>query len=69
LYKVTALGLTWALIMVKIKQIPEQQDHRTVSGREPYLAPILKVFGPVGALTQGGSPGMMEGVGQTDMKL
>ena len=55
--------------MAKIKQLAKKDVPRTAAPRVAYTAPRLKVFGPVGALTQSGSTGMMEGAGPRDMKL
>ena len=55
--------------MADIKQIAEQQDAQQATRREDYESPRLKVFGPVGALTQGGSIGQMEGSGPQGMKV
>jgi hypothetical protein len=68
LYRVAALGSNRAIIVVDIKQIAEQQDAQQTTRRDAYTAPRLKVFGPVGVLTQGGSMGLMEGSGPMDMK-
>ena len=54
--------------MADIKQIAEQREANQVTRRDDYRPPKLKVFGPVGALTQGGSMGNMEGSGPQDMK-
>ena len=53
--------------MAKIKKLTEQRDARPADRRDPYTPPKLKEFGPVGALTQGGSMGNMEGSGPQDM--
>jgi hypothetical protein len=54
--------------VAKIKKLTEQRDKQPATRREEYTAPRLKVFGPVGALTQGGSIGMAEGSGPQGMK-
>jgi hypothetical protein len=51
----------WAEIMVVNKQLAEHGTERQTGNRAPYVAPELKVFGPVGMLTQGGSIGNPEG--------
>ncbi len=55
--------------MAKIKQLAKKDVPRTAAPRVAYTAPRLKVFGPVGALTQGGSIGMAEGSGPQGMKI
>ena len=55
--------------MVDIKKIAEQRDERPAGPRDAYTPPELKEFGPVGALTQGGSIGQMEGTGPQGMKV
>jgi len=54
--------------MAKIKKLTEQGDARPADRRDPYTPPMLKEFGPVGALTQGGSIGQMEESGPQPMK-
>ena len=68
LYKVAAPVCHSAIIVQDIKQIARQRDAQQTPRRDPYVAPRLKVFGPVGALTQGGSMGQMEGAGPQDMR-
>ncbi len=46
--------------MGNIKKIAEQRDVRPAGRRDAYTPPKLKEFGPVGALTQGGSAGGSE---------
>ena len=54
--------------MAKIQQLAKNDVPLTAAPRVAYTAPRLKVFGPVGALTQGGSMGQMEGAGPQDMR-
>ena len=49
--------------MVVINKLAEPGRQRPAGNRVAYVAPRLKVFGPVGALTQGGTFGMNEGNG------
>jgi len=49
--------------MAKIKKLTEQRDARPADRRDPYTPPKLKEFGPVGALTQGGTTGPNENSG------
>jgi len=49
--------------MVVIKQLSELHKSYKDCARVPYVAPELKVFGPVGALTQAGTIGTTEGGG------
>jgi len=44
---------------VNLKQKTEQQNPQP-TGRAAYSTPMLKVFGPVGALTQAGTGGTGE---------
>lgn len=46
--------------MVNINKIAEQRNARPAGSRDAYTPPKLKEFGPVGALTQGGSAGGKE---------
>jgi hypothetical protein len=61
LYTVTPSGADGAIIVVDIKKISEQRDARPADRGEAYTPPKLRVFGPVGALTQAGGTGSMEG--------
>jgi len=54
--------------MARIKQLANKRVPQPAARRNAYASPKLKVFGPVGALTQGGSIGMMEGAGPQPMK-
>ena len=69
MYRVAAPALYRAIIVVYIKQIAERRDAQQVTRRDDYKSPRLKVFGPVGALTQGGTIGMREGTGPQAMKV
>ena len=69
LFKVAAPASHWATIVRDIKQIAKQRDAQQTPLRDTYAAPRLKVFGPVGALTQGGSMGQMEGSGPQGMRV
>jgi len=53
----------------KIKKLTERRGVRPAGRGATYTPPKLKEFGPVGALTQGGSIGMMEGSGPKGMKV
>ena len=44
---------------MEIKKIAKQRN-APADARDAYAPPKLKVFGPVGALTQGGSVGAVE---------
>lgn len=55
--------------MAKIKQLAKKYVPQPTAHLDVYAAPRLKVFGPVGALTQGGSIGQMEGAGPQGMKV
>ena len=46
--------------MTGTKQTGLPQDEQA-AGRKEYIAPKIRVFGAVGALTQGGTAGMVEG--------
>ena len=51
--------------------VKEKTTHRAdeTTGRDRYISPILKEFGPVGALTQTGTTGMAEtGMPNDDMR-
>ena len=52
------------IIVVDNKQIADQKDPQQATHRDAYTSPRLKVFGPVGALTQGGSTGSKEDLSQ-----
>ena len=49
--------------MVVINKLTGPGKQRQAGSRIAYVAPTLKVFGPVGALTQGGTIGKNEGNG------
>lgn len=53
----------WANIMVVIRQLVVHPEGRETSNRVPYVAPELRVFGPIGILTQAGTVGTTEGGG------
>ncbi len=55
--------------MAKIKQLAMKDVPQPAAPRVAYTAPKLKVFGPVGTLTQGGSIGMAEGSGPQGMRI
>ena len=61
--KVSAPHWLWADIIVVIKQLAGHPEGRETAGRIPYVAPELRVFGPIGALTQAGTIGTTEGGG------
>ena len=46
-------------VMTKIKLAPLEQELQS-AGRQEYARPRLKDFGSVGALTQGGTAGVVE---------
>ena len=52
-------GFDWAPITVNDKQQACQRKTRAAA-RDAYHPPKLKIFGPVGALTQSGTAGMAE---------
>jgi hypothetical protein len=41
--------------VVDINRLPDQRDEKSAGRRSAYVAPKLKVFGPVGVLTQAGT--------------
>jgi hypothetical protein len=45
----------WAEFVVDINRLHDRNGEKSVGPRSPYMAPKLKVFGPVGALTQAGT--------------
>jgi hypothetical protein len=45
----------WAEIVVDNNQLPDRHEKKHAGQRSTYTAPRLKVFGPVGALTQAGT--------------
>jgi hypothetical protein len=46
----------------------DAQEHRgPVSQRQPYTRPTLRVFGPIGSLTQAGTGQAAEGMGANSM--
>ena len=55
--KMAALDSTRVNVVADIKKFAKQRVMRTAGGRSTYATPKLKVFGPVGALTQSGSTG------------
>ena len=61
LYTVTPSVSDWAIIVADIKKITEQRDARPVDPGDAYTPPKLKVFGPVGTLTQAGTGTRAEG--------
>ena len=60
LYTVAASGIDWAIIVEDIKKIAKQRNTLPAGHGATYAPPELKEFGPVGALTQGGSSGGKE---------
>jgi len=58
--KIPALDSTRVNVVAEIKKFAKQRVMRTAGGRSTYATPKLKVFGPVGALTQSGSIGGSE---------
>ena len=55
---------SWANIVVEFKELRDQYGTETAGGRASYVAPRLKVFGPVGVLTQSGTGTPTEMVGE-----
>ena len=53
--------------MFVINKLAEPAKRRAAGKRAAYVAPELRVFGPVGALTQAGSIGMTEGGGNPSL--
>jgi hypothetical protein len=66
--KVKAPYSNWAEFTVEIKELPDQGDTSSYGHRDPYEVPRLKVFGPVGGLTQSGTQGSGESGNMGAMK-